>query len=81
MNFSNIFRKVHEKWSIVCFYGKFRIVIVAERIAFEVGDFWNFVYYNENMSSFKRNFLKNYNDSEHSVKTKSALFFMNFPNI
>ena len=27
------------------------------------------------------NYLKNYNDSEHAVKTKSALFFMNFSNI
>jgi hypothetical protein len=43
-----------------------------------------FVYYNENMkanSNFKRNFLENYNDSEHVVKTKNAPFFMNFPNI
>ena len=31
---------------------------------------------------FKRNFLENYNDSEHAVKTKNAPFFMNFlPNI
>ena len=46
--------------------------------------FKKFVYYNENMnanSSFKRNFLKNYNDSEVDVKTKNAPFFMNFPNI
>ena len=43
-----------------------------------------FVYYNENMytnSNFKRNYLENYNDSEHAVKTKNAPFFMNFPNI
>jgi hypothetical protein len=36
-----------------------------------------FVYYNENMSTnsnFKRNFLENYNDSEHAVKTKNAPF-------
>ena len=32
-------------------------------------------------SNFKRNYLKNYNDSEHAVKTKNAPFFMNFPNI
>jgi len=36
------------------------------------------VYYNENM---KRNYLENYNDSEHAVKTKNAPFFMNFLNI
>ena len=40
-----------------------------------------FVYYNENMNNFKRNYLKNYNDSEFTVKTKNAPFFMNFPNI
>jgi hypothetical protein len=33
-------RKVHEKWSIFYFYGNPWIVIVAEKIAFEVGDFW-----------------------------------------
>ena len=32
-------------------------------------------------SNFKRNYLENYNDSEVVVKTKNALFFMNFPNI
>ena len=32
-------------------------------------------------SNFKRNYLENYNDSEHAVKTKNALFFMIFPNI
>jgi hypothetical protein len=31
-------------------------------------------------SNFKRNYLENYNDSEHVVKTKNALFFMIFPN-
>src|SRR5687768_11923494 len=40
-----------------------------------------FVYYNENMNNFKRNYLENYNDSEHIVKTKNAPSFMNFPNI
>ena len=29
----------------------------------------------------KRNYLENYNDSEHAVKTKNAPFFMIFPNI
>jgi hypothetical protein len=44
--------------------------------------FKKFVYYNENMNTnFKRNYLKNYNGSEHTVKTKNAPFFMNFPNI
>ena len=32
-------------------------------------------------SNFKRNYLENYNDSEHAVKTKNASFFMIFPNI
>ena len=43
-----------------------------------------FVYYNENMnpnSNFKRNYLKNYNDSEDVVKTKNAPFFMNLLDI
>jgi hypothetical protein len=42
------------------------------------------VYYNENMyiiQNLKCNYLKNYNDSEHAVKTKNAPFFINFPNI
>ena len=29
-------QKVHEKWSIFCFYGIFRIVAVFEIIAFEI---------------------------------------------
>src|SRR6185437_1948900 len=42
----------------------------------------SFVYYNEQLvHKFKRNYLENYNDSEHAVKTKNALFFMNFLNI
>ena len=39
------------------------------------------MYYNEKLENFKRNYLENYNDSEHAVKTKNALFFMIFPNI
>ena len=31
------------------------------------------------IQNFKRNYLENYNDSEHVVKTKNAPFFMNFP--
>jgi hypothetical protein len=39
------------------------------------------VYYNEELvTNFKRNYLENYNDSEHAVKTKNAPFFMIFPN-
>ena len=34
-------RKDHEKWSIFCFYGMFWTVVVFEKFAFEVGDFWN----------------------------------------
>ena len=41
-----------------------------------------FVYYNEELvQNFKRNYLENYNDSEHAVKTKNAPFFMIFPHI
>src|SRR3569623_3175400 len=32
-------------------------------------------------NKFKRNYLENYNGSEHAVKTKNAPFFMIFPNI
>jgi hypothetical protein len=41
------------------------------------------VYYNEELatnSTFKRNYLENYNYSEHAVKTKNVPFFMIFPN-
>ena len=31
--------------------------------------------------NFTLNYLKNYDDSEHAVKTKNASFFMNFLNI
>src|SRR6185437_5960492 len=30
-------------------------------------------------NKFKHNYLENYNDSEHAVKTKNAPFFMIFP--
>ena len=33
------------------------------------------------IQNFKHNYLKNYNDSVHAVKTKNASFFMIFPNI
>ena len=40
------------------------------------------MHYNEELvTNFKRNYLENYNDSEHDVKTKNAPFFMIFPNI
>src|SRR5256885_12931961 len=32
-------------------------------------------------NKFKRNYLENYNDSEHAVKTKNAPFYMIFPDI
>ena len=32
-------------------------------------------------NKFKRNYLENYNDLEHTVKTKNAPFFMIFQNI
>src|SRR3569623_1933956 len=41
-----------------------------------------FVYYNEELvQNFKHNYLENYNDSEHAVKTKNAQLFMIFSNI
>ena len=33
------------------------------------------------IQNFKRNYLENYNDSGHAVKTKNAPFLMNFLNI
>ena len=33
------------------------------------------------IQTFKRNYLENYNDPEHAVKTKNAPFFMIFSNI
>ena len=42
------------------------------------------MYYNEELvtnSDIKRNYLENYNDSEHAVKTKNAPLFIIFPNI
>ena len=35
----------------------------------------------QKIANFKRNYLDNDNDSEFTVKTKNAPFFMNFPNI
>ena len=55
-----------------------------EKIDFSAKNSKKFVYYNEELvtnSKFKRNYLENYNDSEHAVKTKNAPFFMIFPNI
>ena len=58
-----------------------KIEKIDAKIDFSAKNSKKFVYYNENMSNFKRNYLKNYNDSEHAVKTKNAPFFMIFPNI
>ena len=35
----------------------------------------------QKIANFKRDYLDNDNDSEFTVKTKNAPFFMNFPNI
>jgi hypothetical protein len=35
----------------------------------------------QKIANFKRDYLDNNNDSEFTVKTKNAPFFMNFPNI
>ena len=36
---------------------------------------------NVKIANFKRDYLDNGSDSEFTVKTKNAPFFMNFPNI
>ena len=56
-----------------------KILKIAAKIDFSAKNSKKFVYYNENMNNFKRNYLENYNDSEHAVKTKNAPFFVNFP--
>ena len=58
-----------------------KIEKIDAKIDFSAKNSKKFVYYNENMSNFKRNYLQNYNDSEHAVKTKNSPFFMSFPNI
>ena len=61
-----------------------KIVQIDAKIDFSAKNSKKFVYYNEELvtnSNFKRNYLENYNDSEHAVKTKNAPFFMIFPNI
>ena len=35
----------------------------------------------QKIANFKRDYLDNDNDSEFTVKTKNAPFFMNFPNM
>src|SRR3954465_9555891 len=53
-----------------------------EKIDFSAKNSKKFVYYNEKLvTNFKCNYLENYNDSEHAVKTKNAPFFMIFTNI
>jgi hypothetical protein len=61
-----------------------KIYKICAKIDFPAKNSKKFVYYNEELvttSNFKRNYLENYNDSEHAVKTKNAPFFMIFPNI
>jgi hypothetical protein len=41
--------------------------------------FLNCVLQRRACNKFKRNYLENYNDSEHVVKAKNAPFFMIFP--
>ena len=63
----------YENWKNRCknrfFRKKFKTVCVLQRRACT------------QIQNFKRNYLENYNDSEHVVKTKNAPFFMIFPNI
>jgi hypothetical protein len=58
---------VIQKWNFDFF--KFKQVCVLQRRACT------------QIQHFKRNYLENYNDSEHAVKTKNAPFFMIFQNI
>ena len=59
-----------------------KIEKIDAKIDFAAKNSKKFVYYNEELvTNFKRNYLENYNDSEHAVKTKNAPFFMIFPNI
>ena len=59
-----------------------KIEKIDAKIDFSAKNSKKFVYYNEELvTNFKRNYLENYNDSEHAVKTKNAPFFMIFPNI
>ena len=59
-----------------------KILKIDAKIDFSAKNSKKFVYYNEDLvQNFKRNYLGNYNDSEHAVKTKNAPFFMIFPNI
>ena len=63
----------YENWKNRCknrfFLKKFKKVCVLQRRACAL------------IQNFKRNYLENYNDSEHAVKTKNAPFFIIFPNI
>jgi hypothetical protein len=57
---------------------------IDAKIDFSAKNSKKFVYYNEELvtdSNFKRNYLENYNDSEHAIKTKNAPFYMIFLNI
>ena len=55
---------------------------IDAKIDFSAKNLKKFVYYNEELvTNFKRNYLENYTDSKHAVKTKNAPFFMIFPNI
>src|SRR4051812_43051477 len=61
-----------------------KIEKIDAKINFSAKNSKKFVYYTEELvtnSNFKRNYLENYNDSEHAIKTKNAPFFMIFPNI
>src|SRR4051812_27295050 len=68
-----------------CYNAHFmKIEQIDAKIDFSAKNSKKFVYYNEELvtnSKFQRNYLENYNDSEHAVKTKNAPFFMIFPNI
>src|SRR6185312_5333325 len=61
-----------------------KILKIDAKIDFSAKNSNKFVYYKEELvtnSKFQTQFLENYNDSEHDVKTKNAPFFMIFPNI
>ena len=58
-----------------------KIEKIDAKIDFSAKNSKQFVYYNENMNNFKRDYLKNYNDSEYALKIKNAPLFINFSNI
>ena len=58
----------------------FEFEFPAKTLIFNFGGKFKFKT-NAKIVNFRRDYLDNDNDSEFTVKTKNAPFFMNFPNI